>query len=75
MTAIVATTVKTLEVSVTNVDETAWRAPTTSLFIRDINSPVFVFVKNPMDCLRTCPNNWRRRSRMIPNPMVADARV
>ena len=53
MIAVVATTVKMFEVRVMKVEDTACWAPTTSLFIRDMSSPVFVFVKNPIDWRRT----------------------
>ncbi len=54
-----------------NVPVTARCAPITSLFSRDISSPVFVFVKNRSDMLCRWLNRAVRRSLITPSPTVA----
>ena len=47
-------------------------APTTSVWMRDMSSPVRVFVKKPSDMRCRWANNWQRRSKMIPSPAWED---
>ena len=63
-----------LATSETKVPVTACWAPTTSLFSRDISSPVLVLVKKPSDMPWRWSYSSRRRSKMTPSPMPAVAR-
>ncbi len=55
----------------TNVPVTARCAPMTSLFRRDISSPVFVLVKKRSDMLCRWLKSAVRRSLITPSPTVA----
>ena len=45
-----------------NEEVNACCAPMTSELILDIKDPVWVLVKNAMDCFCTCTKTWERRS-------------